>query len=80
MSIPCQGFAYIGAKTKVSRWVHRQSNIMCTVSNEKDHRKKFAFAFFFFLSIDEPLGLFTPGESGSENEKDERKVKKFTEK
>ena len=30
-----------------SRWVHRESNLMFTLSNDKDQRKKFAFVFAF---------------------------------
>ena len=77
MSIPCQGFAYIGAKAKVSTWVHKQSNVMFTVSNERERN---SLSHSFFLCVNEPLSLFIPRESGSENEKDQGKSKKRSQK
>ena len=66
MSIPCKRFAYIDAKAKVSRWVRRQSNLIFTVSNEKDHRKNL-LSHSFFRSLNEPVGVLTPREDGNEN-------------
>ena len=79
MSIPCQGRAYIGAKAKVSTWVHRQSNVMFTVSKKKIIERN-SLSHSVFLCVNEPLSLFTPRESGSENEKYQGKSKKRSQK
>ena len=31
----------------VSRWIHRESNLMFSLSRDKDQRKKFAFVLAF---------------------------------
>ena len=40
-----QGFIYIRAKAMSLLMVHRESNLMFTLSSDKDQRKKIAFTF-----------------------------------
>ena len=45
-----------------SRWVHRESNLMFTLSSDKDQRKKFAHAFAF-AQCERTLNLMVVGRS-----------------
>ena len=41
---------YWGESDITSKWVHRKSNLLFTLSSDKDQRKKIAFAFAFSQS------------------------------